>query len=85
MKKIVNIVNFVRACEPRDATVDLVGTLKNEISLNKKYGFPNTILMQYDAMITPEFQNIFKTEKEALEDLEQKQKEGSVLHYELIA
>jgi hypothetical protein len=28
---------------------------------------------------------IFKTEKEALEDLEQKQKEGSVLHYELIA
>ena len=64
MKKIVNIVNFVRACEPRDATVDLVGTLKNEISLNKKYGFPNTILMQYDAMITPEFQNIFKTEKD---------------------
>ena len=28
---------------------------------------------------------IFKIEKEALEDLEQKQKEGSVLHYELIA
>ena len=28
---------------------------------------------------------IFKTEREALEDLEQKQKEGSVLHYELIA
>lgn len=28
---------------------------------------------------------IFKTEKEALEDLEQKQKEGFVLHYELIA
>lgn len=28
---------------------------------------------------------IFKTEKEALKDLEQKQKEGSVLHYELIA
>ena len=28
---------------------------------------------------------IFKTEREALEDLEQKQKEGSVLYYELIA
>lgn len=28
---------------------------------------------------------IFKTERKALEDLEQKQKEGSVLHYELIA
>jgi len=47
----MNIVNFVRGVEPRNPALDLVKPLAEEIKLNTKYGFPNTILLQYDAML----------------------------------
>ena len=36
-KAIINIINFARGCEPRDPNVDLVGTLREELELVKKY------------------------------------------------
>ena len=56
MSNIVNIINFVRGKEPRNRSQDLTETIREEIALNKKYGFPNTILLQYDALNQPEFQ-----------------------------
>ena len=47
--RIVNIVNFIRGIEPR-RELDLVEPVREEIYLNKKYGFDNTFLIQYDAM-----------------------------------
>lgn len=49
--RIANVVNFVRGAEPRDPSIDLVKPLAEEIALNTRYGLPNTILMQYDAML----------------------------------
>ena len=47
----VNIINFVRGAEPRNPALDLVEPLRCEVELNTKYGFPNTILFQYDALL----------------------------------
>ncbi len=64
MSKFVNIVNFVRGAEPRDPQLDLIKPVVEEIKLNKKYGFPNTFLLQYDSLIDPEFQSIFMREQD---------------------
>lgn len=48
---VMNIVNFVRGSEPRYPNRDLVLPLREEIKLNSQYHLPNTILMQYDAML----------------------------------
>lgn len=47
----MNIVNFVRGSEPRNAAIDLVEPLREEIALNSKHHLPNTILFQYDALL----------------------------------
>ncbi len=52
MKNIVNIINFVRECEPRcDDDSYLFTTTGEELKLCKKYNFPSTVLLQYDALI----------------------------------
>lgn len=61
--KIVNIVNFVRGEEPR-MEMDLLTPVIEEIKLNKKYGFENTFLLQYDAMVKSEFVDLFLKEKD---------------------
>lgn len=48
---VMNIVNFVRGSEPRYPKRDLVEPLREEIRLNTAHHLPNTILMQYDAML----------------------------------
>lgn len=48
---VMNVVNFVRGSEPRNREIDLVAPLKGEIALNTEYHLPNTILLQYDAML----------------------------------
>lgn len=48
---VMNIVNFVRGTEPRYPDLDLVEPLREEIRLNTAHHLPNTILMQYDAML----------------------------------
>lgn len=57
---LVTIMNFVRGCEPRDPNMNLIEPVKEQIKLNKKYNFKNTFLIQYDALINPEFTDLFK-------------------------
>ena len=54
-KKIVNIINFVRAEDPRVEQDVLYNTFKNQVELCKSYPMPYTFLMQYDAMVRPEY------------------------------
>ena len=53
MKNIINIVNFIRGCEPR-RPMDLVEPIVKQIELAEKYNLPTTFLFQYDALILPE-------------------------------
>ena len=61
---IITIMNFIRGCEPRDPDKDLLEAPIRQNELHKKYGFPNTFLLQYDAIINPEFADFFKKEKD---------------------
>ncbi len=47
--RIVNIVNFIRAVEPR-LKIDLAEPVKRQIELVNKHRFPATWLLQYDAL-----------------------------------
>lgn len=53
-RRVLNVVNFVRALDPRMPKAEYVRALAEEVKLNRKYAFPNTILLQYDALIDPE-------------------------------
>lgn len=53
-RKVMNLVNFVRSLDPRGDHAVYVEALQKEVELNRRYGFPNTILFQYDALIDPE-------------------------------
>ena len=59
MKNIINIVNFIRGCEPR-LTVDLLEPVLHQIELSEKFSLPTTFLFQYDSLIKEEFTNLFK-------------------------
>lgn len=48
---IVNIINFIRAVEPRDPDLDLVQPVVQQIRLVEKHGLPATWLVQYDALL----------------------------------
>ena len=61
--RVVNIVNFIRGVEPR-RELDLVEPVREEICLNKKYGFENTFLIQYDAMCSEEITGLLKREQD---------------------
>lgn len=61
---IVTVMNFIRGCEPRRPERDLLEAPIRQNELHKKYGFPNTFLLQYDAIIRPEFAEFFKREKD---------------------
>ncbi len=56
---IVNIMNFVRGCEPR-FEIDLAEPVKRELELCRKYGYPNTFLFQYDALVRDDLVSIEK-------------------------
>lgn len=57
MKSIVNIVNFIRAFEPR-FPVDLVEVVRNQIEYSDRYNFQTTFMVQYDSLIMKEFQDL---------------------------
>lgn len=59
-KGVVNIINFIRGVDPRDPNIDLVGTVANQIELVNKHHFPATWLLQYDALIMPEYVEMLK-------------------------
>lgn len=59
--QIVNIINFVRAAEPRvEDDSFLPYTLEEELKLCEHYDFPSTVLLQYDALIKPEYTDILR-------------------------
>lgn len=62
--KVVNIINFIRSKSPDPNTTDLVETVEKEIILNKKYGFDNTFLIQYDALILNEYTDLLLRERD---------------------
>ncbi len=62
--KIVNIVNFIRLLEPRDAAITedvLYQTVVKQVEIMKKYHLGGTFLLQYDALIDPRYQKLLKT------------------------
>ena len=63
MKRIMNIVNFVRGIEPR-MEMDLYTPAAEQIKYNKKYSIPNTFLLQYDAMCRQDFRDLFLGERD---------------------
>ena len=58
-RQIVNIVNFIRGCEPREP-IDLVTPVQKQIELMKKHGLRGTFLLQYDALIDPVYIDMLK-------------------------
>ncbi|MDQ2862761.1 MAG: hypothetical protein M3R50_03750 [Bacteroidota bacterium] len=61
--RIVNIINFIRLNEPRDAAITediLYETVVQQIELMRKYKLTGTFLLQYDALINPRYQQLLK-------------------------
>lgn len=55
-RQIVNIINFIRAVEPRPGKdMDLIKPVQEQIKLLKKHQLKGTFLIQYDALINPAF------------------------------
>ncbi|MEP7251730.1 MAG: hypothetical protein ABI683_05095 [Ginsengibacter sp.] len=61
--KIVNIVNFIRLLEPRDAAITedvLYQTVVKQVDMMKKYKLGGTFLLQYDALLDSRYQKLLK-------------------------
>ena len=60
--KSVNIMNFARQCEPRDAETDakLFQITKQQLELMNELQLPNTFLLQYDALCDDRFVRLFR-------------------------
>jgi len=61
--RIVNIINFIRLLEPRDAKITedvLYQTVVKQLELMKKYKLGGTFLLQYDALMDSRYQNLLK-------------------------
>lgn len=65
-RNIVNIVNFIRGVEPREA-IDLVKPVVKQLELLKKHHLPGTFLFQYDALCDTAFTSLFPQKKEDIE------------------
>lgn len=56
-KEVVNIINFIRGCEPREEK-DLLTPVKEQIKLMESLNLKGTFLIQYDALIKKEFTEV---------------------------
>ncbi len=60
---IINIINFIRAIEPRPGRqIDLFEPMREQMALAKKYNLPTTWLLQYDALVQGPFVEFLKNE-----------------------
>ena len=59
--RAINIVNFIRATEPREP-MDLFQPVREQMALIKAHKFPATWLLQYDAMVQGPFVEFLKAE-----------------------
>ena len=59
--KSVNIMNFARQCEPRDADTDklLFQTTKAQLEMLLELQVPHTFLLQYDTLCDPRYVSLF--------------------------
>jgi len=67
--RIVNIVNFIRLLEPRDAKITedvLYQTVVNQVNLMNKYKLGGTFLLQYDALLDSRYQLLLKSLPDSL-------------------
>lgn len=60
-KQILNIVNFIRAIEPRDLKKDLFLPVKEQARLIIEYNLKGTFLLQYDALIDEKYTDFLKS------------------------
>lgn len=67
--RVVNVINFIRFTEPRRhehpslewiSDTVLYETVESQIDLMNKYGIKGSFLIQYDALIQPEYQKLLK-------------------------
>ena len=62
--RIVNIINFVRQCEPREperlSPQVLYETTLSQVRFLRKHGLTGTWLLQYDALIDPVYTDMLK-------------------------
>lgn len=58
-RNIINFIDFIRGCEPREP-VDLIEPVREQIALHEKYGIKCTFLLQYDALLMPEYTEMLK-------------------------
>ena len=63
MKKIINIINFIRQMEPREEGryIDLKEPIIEQIRIMRENGLTGTFLLQYDTMLSSEFMDIIHT------------------------
>jgi len=65
--RIVNIINFVRNCEPRSEAITeevLYQTVVEQLRLLHRHNLPGTFLLQYDALINPDYQSLLSEEQQ---------------------
>src|SRR5579859_1010286 len=69
--RIVNIYNFVRNSDYRLANSEeiLFETTRQEIQLVKQVGLPATWALNYDALINPRYQKLFKEQLGAKDEI----------------
>lgn len=62
--RIINIINFIRQTDYRVVNSDslMFHTVEEQIKLVNKYNLPATFLLQYDALINPNYQQLLKTQ-----------------------
>ena len=61
MKNIVNIINFVRAIEPRpNRNIDMQEPMREQIRLLRENRLRGTFLLQYDTLIDPAFDTLIE-------------------------
>lgn len=60
-RRSINIMNFIRAEEPRES-MDLIKPVREQMALIKAHQFPATWLLQYDAMVEGPFVGFLKAE-----------------------
>ena len=64
----VNIINFIRGVEPREP-IDLVEPVKEQLALVRKHGLPATWLLQYDALMNPDFTDLLLREADDSQEI----------------
>lgn len=53
--QFITIVNFIRGWKPENSNINLLETLKNQLEILDKRHLTATFLIQYDALVNPDF------------------------------